>query len=109
MAGGGMSGGTVATAWNTVELKLMNEIQCFGTMIASSSWREAGMDYAKFPVFDFISPVETVGNDAYNKYFWLRTRADKDYYVVMYGMGAVAMLNVGQTSGAYVRPYFLFG
>lgn len=109
MAGDGRTGATVATAWTTVELKLLNEIQCFGTMIASSSWREAGLDYAKFPVFDFISPVETVGADAYNKWFWLRTRTDKDYGVVMYGMGAVAMLQVAHRQGSWVRPYFLFG
>jgi hypothetical protein len=111
MAGCGLSGGTVATAWNTVELKLLNEIQCFGTMITSSSWREAGLDYAKFPVFDFISPVETVGNDAYNKWFWLRTRVDKEYFTVMYGFGAVARLQAGDPnrSYSYVRPYFLFG
>ena len=109
MAGAGLAGATTLSATAELELKLLNEIQCFGTMIASSSWREAGLDYAKFPVFEFITPVHMAGGYDQFKWFWLRTRGDDERYVIMNSNGGVALLLASTTYAGLVRPFMLFG
>lgn len=68
MAGAGMTGASSASAWETTELQLMNEVQLYGTMVWSSSAYEVGVDNKKLPVFNFINPIQYGRN-----LVWLRS------------------------------------
>jgi hypothetical protein len=111
MSGSGAYGATVDSNWVTVYAQLMTEIQCFGTAIMGSSWRDVGLDYNKFPVFNYINPVELYGNTTGT--VWLRTFAfvnsNLDCFVTIASYGQVTATPVKPTNRGAVRPFYLFG
>ena len=113
MCGSGAYGATVSMEWATVYAQLMTEQQCFGTSIISSSWCDIGLDYNKFPVFNYINPIELYGYTTGT--IWLRTFAYVDssnnlnYFAVIGAHGSVITSPVKPTSVFAVRPFYLFG
>lgn len=109
MCGCGYTGATTSNVLDSVYLQLMNETQYFGTKIMSSSYRDIGYDIEKFPVFNYISPIELYGNIISSTY--LRTTA----YVSDGVVRAVTLSSRGNVAAAKVnaeasiRPFFLFG
>lgn len=102
MAGAGITGASSASAWETTELQLMNELQIYGTMVWSSSAYEVGVDNEKLPVFNFINPVQ------YGRYnVWLRSVVSSTAFAICYDSGVA--YNPGASYVAYVRPLILFG
>jgi hypothetical protein len=102
MAGAGMTGAASASAWETTELQLMNEVQLYGSAVWSSSAYDVGVDNEKLPVFNFISPVHF---DRYT--FWLRSVVSSTYFAGCYYYGHA---RYSGASDAYsVRPIIVFG
>ena len=102
MAGAGLTGAASASAWETTELQLMNEVQLYGSTVLSSSWYDVGIDNEKLPVFNFINPIR------YSRYyFWLRSVASSTNFARCSSDGAGTA--VGATAVLYVRPLILFG
>jgi hypothetical protein len=111
MSGSGAYGATVDSNWAVVYAQLMTEIQCFGTAIMGSSWRDIGLDYNKFPVFNYINPVELYGDKTGT--VWLRTFAfvnsNLDCYATISAYGQVTASLVKPTNRGVIRPFYLFG
>ena len=111
--GAGFMGGSTSAPATTIYGALMSDIQCFGTTALSSSFYEIGLDIERFPVFQFISPVE-LNTDVVRT--WLRNvayvRNDGGRNVVFYscytGGGNITIVGAAQAI-CFVRPYFLFG
>lgn len=102
MAGAGMTGAASASAWETTELQLMNEVQLYGSTVWSSSAYDVGVDNEKLPVFNFINPVHFGRNN-----FWLRSVVSSTFFAYCTGAGA-AYSNYASTAGS-VCPLILFG
>lgn len=102
MAGAGTKGASSASAWETTELQLMNEVQLYGTMVWSSSAYEVGVDNEKLPVFNFINPVQYGRNIV-----WLRSVVSSTYFAYCNHNGGVYYN--GASNAYYVRPLILFG
>lgn len=110
-AGAGYMGAVTSALGTWIYGALMSDIQLFGTTVLSSSFYEVGLDYERFPIFQFITPVETFDAGFKNR-TWLRTFGalinGVVYYATYSGGGSVNFTGVpdGNTK---VRPYFLFG
>lgn len=102
MAGAGMTGASSASAWETTELQLMNEVQLYGTMVWSSSAYEVGVDNEKLPVFNFINSVQYGRNIV-----WLRSVVSSTYFAYCSNNGNA--YSSGASAAYYVRPLILFG
>lgn len=111
MCGSGFYGATVGSEWVTVYAQLMTEQQCFGTTIMSSSWRDVGLDYNRFPVFNCINPLELYGNETGS--VWLRTFAfilnDHVSFALISAFGQITASEVKPNNKGAVRPFYLFG
>jgi hypothetical protein len=110
-AGAGYMGAVTSAPGTWIYGALMSDIQLFGTTVLSSSFYEVGLDYERFPIFQFITPVETFDAGFSNR-TWLRTLAFVNngnvYYATYTGGGSVN--TTGAPDGnSRVRPYFLFG
>jgi hypothetical protein len=102
MAGTGMTGAASASAWETTELQLMNEVQLYGSMVWSSSAYDVGVDNEKLPIFNFINPVHFGRNT-----FWLRSVVSSTGFTVCSGYGGA---DYGGASYALsMRPIIVFG
>ncbi|MBR6289236.1 MAG: hypothetical protein IKR19_07875 [Acholeplasmatales bacterium] len=75
MAGGGYTGGSSSWGWSTSQCVLPNEIQIYGSTVASSSFYDIGESCEKLAVFNFINHTE-YGSWA----FWLRGVASAHYF-----------------------------
>lgn len=115
-AGAGYNGAVTSAPSMWIYSALMSDIQTFGTTVLSSSFYEVGVDYERFPLFQFISPVE-IFSDYSTSRMWLRTIAfvannssigDVVYYAVYFSGGSISM-TACIDSGCKVRPYYLFG
>lgn len=102
MAGAGMTGAASASAWETTELQLMNEVQLYGSTVWSSSVYDVGVDNEKLPVFNFINPVH-FGRLT----FWLRSVVTSTNFAICGGYGgAHDSYASGESS---VCPIIVFG
>ena len=115
-AGAGYNGAVTSAPSMWIYSALMSDIQVFGTTVLCSSFYEVGVDYERFPLFQFISPVEMFGDYSIFK-IWLRTIAfvnnissigDTAYYAFYTSGGSITM-TACIDSGLKVRPYYLFG
>lgn len=115
-AGAGYNGAVTSAPSMWIYSAIMSDIQAFGTTVLSSSFYEVGLDYERFPLFQFISPVE-IFSDYSSIKMWLRTIAfvtnissigDVVYYAI-YSSGGNVTMTACIDSGCKVRPYYLFG
>lgn len=111
MAGAGLMGASTASADNTYYGSLCNDIQLFGSAIMLSSFQDIGVDYEKFPVFNFVDPLFFYSVSSSGT--WLRTvNSVGNGGMVLYTLCSSAGGRVSATNATntrYVRPYFLFG
>lgn len=102
MAGAGLVGASSGEAWTATELQLMNEPQLYGTRAWTSSAYDIGIDYAKMPVFNFVTP-ETFGRGN----AWLRSVVSSAAFALCNASG-IANFN-GASAEHYVHPIIVFG
>jgi hypothetical protein len=111
MSGSGAYGATVGTEWAMVYAQLMTEQQCFGSSIVGSSWRDVGLDYNKFPVFNYINLHELHG--IITGTVMLRTFAfinnDIECFAVLSSYGQATATTTKPTNRGGVLPFYLFG
>lgn len=110
-AGAGYMGAVTSAPGTWIYGALMSDIQVFGTTVLSSSFYEVGLDFERFPIFQFISPVETF-DETFTSKTWLRTFGavinGSAYYAAYTAGGSVNFTGAPETI-TRVRPYFLFG
>lgn len=110
-AGAGYMGAVTSSPGAWIYGALMSDIQIFGTTVLSSSFYEVGLDFERFPIFQFISPVETF-DETFTSKTWLRTFGavinGSAYYATYTPGGSVNFTGAPETI-TRVRPYFLFG
>lgn len=110
-AGAGYMGAVTSAPGTWIYGALMSDIQAFGTTVLSSSFYEVGLDFERFPIFQFVSPVEGF-DETFMGRTWLRTFGavinGNVYYATYTAGGSVNFAGTPETS-IRVRPYFLFG
>ena len=102
MAGVNWTGGSSSWAWTATQCSLPNEVQIFGTTIASSSLYDIGEANEKLAVFNFINHVEYTRSS-----FWLRSVASSAYFVYATNNGYVSATN--STATHPLRPLIYIG
>lgn len=111
MAGAGLMGASTASADDTYYGSLCTDIQLFGSAIMLSSFQDIGVDYEKFPIFNFVDPL--LFYNVSSSGTWLRTvNSVGNGGMVLYTLCSSAGGRVSATNAVntrYVRPYYLFG
>lgn len=110
-AGAGYMGAVTSAPGTWIYGALMSDIQVFGTTVLSSSFYEVGLDFERFPIFQFISPVETF-DETFTSKTWLRTFGaviNGSVYYAAYTAGGIVNFTGAPETTTRVRPYFLFG
>lgn len=110
-AGAGYMGAVTSAPGTWIYGALMSDIQVFGTTVLSSSFYEVGLDYERFPIFQFVTPVETFDANFVRR-TWLRTfvsLVNGAAYYATYTSGGSANSTGSPDNNVNVRPYFLFG
>lgn len=110
MSGGGYNGGTTAYTAQKTYAALMNDIQFFGTAILLSSYNDVGIDFEKFPIFNFIPPIDSTDPSDFGIMLRSISRVVNNsvHYAFVIQGGRLAAVQANQ-QGLSVRPYFLFG
>lgn len=101
-AGALIKGSASASIWAMTELQLMTEQQVYGTEVLTTSPFDIGLDYRKFPVFNYINPVEYDADD-----FWFRTIGSTKWFAACSSTGFAGGKDANRTNR--VRPIILFG
>ena len=94
MAGAGYIGASTNCTWAASQCELPNEIQIFGSTVASSSFYDVGLECEKLAVFNFISHVE-YGRSG----FWLRSVASSTNFALAHYGGYAISVGAGNLSG----------
>ena len=97
-AGGASSG----WGWQSVQTRLMSEIEVYGSTVWSSSGYDTGDANHQFELFRFSKSA--VNNRS--AYYWLKDAASSSYFCSCYNIGASSYVTA--TNGDYyVRPCFV--
>ena len=108
-AGAGIAGYASNWEWKDCLVKLMSEIQVYGSTVLSSSFYDTGCDNIQFPLFRLAPNLKVagLGHNGSRWWYWLSA---------VVSAAAFALCNVdGRSSGDYaagdggVRPYFCIG
>lgn len=108
-AGAGLTGYASNREWKDCLIKLMSEIQVYGSTVLSSSFYDTGCDNIQFPLFRLAPNLKVagLGHNGSRWWYWLSAVASASAFALCYGSG------VGDVTGAIgdggVRPYFCIG
>ena len=97
-AGGASSG----WGWQSVQTRLMSEIEVYGSIVWSSSGYDTGDANHQFELFRFSKSA--VNNRS--AYYWLKDAASSSYFCLCSGSGS-SDCNSATDGGIYVRPCFV--
>jgi hypothetical protein len=91
-------------AWASVQAVLLSEIECYGSIVWSSSGYDTGEANKQLPLFAYS---ESARNNR-SAYYWLKDVASAVRFCYSSNLGSS---NYGSASGAsyYVRPRFIIG
>ena len=100
---GGFIGCSNRWDWYDAYCTLLTEVQCYGSIIFSSSFYDIGEGYEKLPVFNFIHPLIF----DYLTSFWLRAVSNSTSFAIAHSHGNA---NDGSASNSLgVRPLIIIG
>ena len=109
-AGAGFTGYASNWEWKDCLVKLMSEIQVYGSTVLSSSFYDTGCDNIQFPLFRLAPNLKVagLGHNGSRMWYWLSA---------VVSAAAFARCTDGGSSGRYhaaagdggVRPYFCIG
>ena len=109
MSGNGWKGASNGWEWKDTQLRLMSEIQVYGSNVFSSSFYDIGEANTQFNLFRHnpAAKIAGLGNNGSRYWYWLSAVASATCFADVGGYG-VSNGNYASGAGA-VRPYFLIG
>ena len=91
-------------AWTSVQAVLLSEIECYGSIVWSSSGYDTGEANKQLPLFAYS---ESARNNR-NAYYWLKDIASAVRFCFSYDYGN-SLDYVASDASTYVRPRFVIG
>jgi hypothetical protein len=91
-------------AWTSVQAVLLSEIECYGSIVWSSSGYDTGEANKQLPLFAYS---ESARNNR-SAYYWLKDVASAGRFCVSVSGGSSGSGDAGSANG-YVRPRFVIG
>ena len=98
-AGGASSG----WGWQSVQTRLMSEIEVYGSIVWSSSGYDTGDANHQFELFRFSKSA--VNNRS--AYYWLKDAASSSYFCYCSNSGGISSFSYATSGNTYVRPCFV--
>ena len=108
-AGAGLTGYASNWEWKDCLVKLMSEIQVYGSTVLSSSLYDTGCDNIQFPLFRLAPNLKVagLGHNGSRWWYWLSAVVSAAAFAYCYGDGCSYYFNAAGDGG--VRPYFCIG
>lgn len=91
-------------AWTSVQAVLLSEIECYGSIVWSSSGYDTGEANKQLPLFAYS---ESARNNR-SAYYWLKDVASAVRFCLSNNYGSSGN-NGASSAGSYVRPRFVIG
>lgn len=109
MAGAGYTGASNGWEWTSVEIRLLSEIQLYGSTVFSSSFYDVGEANTQFAVFRHNPALKIagLGKNGDRQWWWLSAVAASTSFAYCNHDGRADVTDAGSSYG--VRPYFLIG
>lgn len=108
-AGAGITGYASNWEWKDCLVKLMSEIQVYGSTVLSSSFYDTGCDNIQFPLFRLAPNLKVagLGHNGSRWWYWLSAVVSAAAFASCNGYGSSFNLVAAGDGG--VRPYFCIG
>ena len=108
-AGAGITGYASSWEWKDCLVKLMSEIQVYGSTVLSSSFYDTGCDNIQFPLFRLAPNLKVagLGHNGSRWWYWLSAVASAMAFAYCGSGGSSTSDNAAGDGG--VRPYFCIG
>ena len=108
-AGAGITGYASNWEWEDCLVKLMSEIQVFGSTVLSSSFYDTGCDNIQFPLFRLAPNLKVagLGHNGSRWWYWLSVVVSAAAFADCYNYGFSSFYHAAGDGG--VRPYFCIG
>ena len=108
-AGAGITGYASNWEWKDCLVKLMSEIQVYGSTVLSSSLYDTGCDNIQFPLFRLAPNLKVagLGHNGSRWWYWLSAVVSAAAFATCYLNGHSANGSAAGDGG--VRPYFCIG
>ena len=108
-AGAGITGYASNWEWKDCLVKLMSEIQVYGSTVLSSSFYDTGCDNIQFPLFRLAPNLKVagLGHNGSRWWYWLSAVVSAAAFAFCRGDGGSSSGNAAGDGG--VRPYFCIG
>lgn len=110
MAGAGYTGCSSNWEWKDVKLRLMSEIQVYGSTVFSSSFYDVGAANLQFPLFRHNPRAKVAGLGGTGdgrQWYWLSAVASATAFAGVNSYGSSNNVSASDTDG--VRPQFCIG
>ena len=107
-AGAGITGYASNWEWKDCLVKLMSEIQVYGSTVLSSSFYDTGCDNIQFPLFRLAPNLKVagLGHNGSRWWYWLSAVVSAAAFAVCLCSGISNRYAAGDGG---VRPYFCIG
>ena len=109
MAGAGLTGYANNWAWQSIKMRLMNEVQVYGCTIMSSSFYDVGAANTQLALFrmkpDYIVAMNGGVGETSRSGWWLSAVASSTYFATVTDYGVA--VNFGASAAFGVRPLWL--
>ena len=108
-AGAGITGYASNWEWKDCLVKLMSEIQVYGSTVLSSSFYDTGCDNIQFPLFRLAPNLKVagIGHNGSRWWYWLSAVVSAAAFAVCHIYGNSSYDSAAGDGG--VRPYFCIG
>ena len=110
MAGAGYTGYASGWEWASVQLRLMSEVQVYGTTVFSSSFFDVGAANLQLPLFQLDPTAKVAGSGGTGdgrQWYWLSAVVSTTYFAHVDNRGNSTYNSASTSLG--VRPLFLIG
>ena len=108
-AGAGITGYASNWEWKDCLVKLMSEIQVYGSTVLSSSFYDTGCDNIQFPLFRLAPNLKVagLGHNGSRRWYWLSAVVSAAAFALCSNGGGSSFGSAA--GGGGVRPYFCIG
>jgi hypothetical protein len=108
-AGAGWKGASTNWEWKDTVLRLMNEVNLYGSTVLSSSFYDTGANNTQFALFRHnpAALIAGLGNGGARQWWWLSAVASSTSFATCSSYGLSGYCYASALSG--IRPYFLIG
>lgn len=101
MGGAGKLGAASAWSYYNTKIRLMNEVQVYGTTVYSSSYYDVGVENKQLAVFKYVNSVPD------GTVIWLSSVHTLDRFAIV--NGSLSAQSSAPSYDARIKPFILFG